>query len=118
MTTNEAALGDVGRAVAANIRRLRLAQGKSAQAVADETCTHGWAIDRHAIYKIEERGRRVTVDELVSLAAVFDVRPQDLLTPAAECPGCQGSPPSGFSCLTCGTSAPVERQTTGTETTG
>lgn len=72
---------------------------------------YGCPINRDAIVRIEgvyrefaNHKRRVTVDELVAFAKVFGVEPASMLT-APECDTCNGAPPVGFTCQTCGRGA-------------
>lgn len=59
--------------------------GLSYEALAKKMTEAGCAIQGSAIYKIEKGNprRRVTVDELIALADVFEVEIQELLTPMA-----------------------------------
>lgn len=87
--------GATARTVASNVRRLREARGLSLRALSDEIQDRGWNLSADAINKIEngrdpdpdavapKQIRRVDVDDLVALAAVFDVPPATLL----EAPG-------------------------------
>lgn len=52
-----------------------------------------------------KRRREVTVDELATLAAALDVDDPWSLTRAPTCARCHGTPPSGFTCNTCGAEA-------------
>jgi transcriptional regulator with XRE-family HTH domain len=63
----------------------RDARGLSYEALAAAMTEQGCAIQGSAIYKIEKSDppRRVTVDELVALAKVFDLKIDDILKPMA-----------------------------------
>jgi hypothetical protein len=50
------------------------------------------------------RPRNVSVDHLMAFAEFFGCDPMALLVPACET--CEGVPPAGFTCDTCGTSMP------------
>jgi hypothetical protein len=68
---------------AAEVRRLRNAQGRSAQWVADRTAELGYPISRATIADIENGRRKwLTTTELVVLAWVLKVPPVLLLYPA------------------------------------
>lgn len=98
------------RTVGAHIHALRTARGWSLREVARQAGTEGKAIGFATIGRIE-RNRdpaqpavAVIVDDLVTLAAVFGVQPQQLLT-APGCFVCMDKPPAGFTCRTCGAEA-------------
>ena len=68
--------------VAANARALRLLRRLTQDAVAGQMQSMGHATwSRATVSEIERYGRSVTVDELVSLAAIFASTPADLLDP-------------------------------------
>ena len=48
------------------------------------------------------RQRSFTPDEVRRLAGIFGVKPWQLTT---RCANCEGHPPAGFACLTCGAQA-------------
>ena len=48
------------------------------------------------------RQRSFTPDEIQRLAGIFGVKPWQLTT---RCANCEGHPPAGFACLTCGAQA-------------
>jgi transcriptional regulator with XRE-family HTH domain len=88
--------------VGANIRALRQRRGWS-QARLGELM--GWpststvcAAEGHR----SDRQRGFTAGEIEQLAAIFDVSPGRLTT---RCANCDGNPPAGFACLTCGAGA-------------
>ncbi|MFD3333586.1 hypothetical protein ACFWV1_13205 [Streptomyces sp. NPDC058700] len=82
-------LGWAGRAVAANVRRLRSERGLSLRALAEALERHGRHLGEDALGKIEKgakrdagrNARRVDADDLAALAAVLEVTPSDLLRP-------------------------------------
>lgn len=94
MTTGRIELGASGRAVAANVRRLRKARGWSLRALSEALAEVGRGLSQDAINKIEngaEEGttrqiRRVDTDDLVALAVVFGVSPAALLVPFTQWP--------------------------------
>lgn len=69
--------------LARRIQREREYRGLSYEALAKTMTDVGCSIQGSAIYKIEKGDppRRITVDELVAFARVFDVEVEDLLTP-------------------------------------
>lgn len=89
MTTGRIELSASGRAVAANVKRLRKARGWSLRVLSEQLSAVGRGLSQDAINKIEngsEQGtgkqiRRVDVDDLVALAVVFEVNPSTLLLP-------------------------------------
>jgi transcriptional regulator with XRE-family HTH domain len=100
----------VSRTVGAHVHALRTARGWSLREVARQTEVAGKPIGYSTIGRIEN-GRdpkqpavAVIVDDLVALAAVFGVRPEQLLT-APGCFVCMDKPPAGFACRTCGAEA-------------
>jgi len=69
--------------LAHRIKREREYRGLSYEALAKAMTEAGCSIQGSAIFKIEKGNprRRITVDELVALAKVFDVEVENLLTP-------------------------------------
>lgn len=69
--------------LARRIQREREYRGLSYEALAKAMTEAGCSIQGSAIFKIEKGNprRRITVDELVALAKVFDVEVENLLTP-------------------------------------
>lgn len=98
------------RTVGAHIHTLRTARGWSLREVARQTEVAGKPIGYSTIGRIESNrdpnhpAVAVIVDDLVTLAAVFGVRPEQLLT-APCCFVCMDKPPAGFACRTCGAEA-------------
>jgi transcriptional regulator with XRE-family HTH domain len=100
----------VSRIVGAHIHALRTARGWSLREVARQTQVAGKPIGYTTIGRIEN-GRdpgqpavAAIVDDLVALATVFGLRPEQLLT-APACFICMDKPPPGFACRTCGAEA-------------
>lgn len=88
MTTGRIEVGPTGRAVAANVKRLRKARGLSLRALSVALKDRGRTLSADALNKIENgaetdgRGvRRVDVDDLTALAVVFGVSPAALVVP-------------------------------------
>lgn len=89
MTTGRIELSDSGRAVAANVKRLRKARGWSLKALSEQLDAVGRKLSQDAINKIENGAekatqkqiRRVDVDDLIAFAVVFNVNPSTLLLP-------------------------------------
>jgi transcriptional regulator with XRE-family HTH domain len=69
--------------LAQRIQNEREHRGWSYEALAKKLTDVGCSINSSAIYRIEKGAppRRITVDELVALARVFETSPADLLTP-------------------------------------
>lgn len=97
-------LGTAGNNVRRNVRRLREERRWSYREVEERLSRAGRAIPVLALSAIDSGERPVDVDDLVALAAVFDLSPQQLLEPPADCDHCHGAPPPGFLCLECETS--------------
>jgi transcriptional regulator with XRE-family HTH domain len=98
------------RTVGAHIHALRTARGWSLREVARQAEIAGKAIGYSTIGRIERNRNRnepavaVIVDDLIALAAVFGLRPEQLLIPPG-CFTCMDKPPAGFTCRTCGAEA-------------
>lgn len=103
--TSRGPLGPAGNNVRRNIRRLREQRQWSYREVEERLARVGRAIPTLAQSAIDAGERRVDVDDLIALAAVFDLSPEELLQPPADCKTCHGAPPAGFMCLECDTSA-------------
>jgi transcriptional regulator with XRE-family HTH domain len=105
-------LGPAGNNVRRNVRRLREARRWSYREMEERLARAGQAIPVLAQSAIDTGKRRVDVDDLVALAAVFGLTPAELLEPPADCETCHGSPPVGFMCLECETSGLPKRKPT------
>ena len=98
-------------AVARNTAVRRAARGWTLRQVSDRTATAGKRIVISTLSRIENArdGHKrvvISVDDLVVLAAAFEVSPEELLTRwEPTCTACMDSPPTGFACRTCGTEA-------------
>src|SRR5664280_168285 len=77
-------LGEVGWAVAHNVKALREARGLTQTDVSDRMRAIGRPLLPTGVLKVEQGARRVDVDDLVALALVLDVTPNDLLGPLGE----------------------------------
>lgn len=97
-------LGPAGNNVRRNVRRLREQHQWSYREVEERLSRAGRAIPVLALSAIDTGQRHVDVDDLVALAAVFDLGIEELLRPPADCKTCHGAPPPGFMCLECETS--------------
>ncbi|WP_405436689.1 helix-turn-helix domain-containing protein [Streptomyces avidinii] len=93
MTTGRIELGPTGRAVAANVKRLRTARGLSLRALSDALGRAGRSLSADALNKIENGAsdeskqiRRTDVDDVMALAVVFGVSPSALLLPLDDSP--------------------------------
>lgn len=78
--------GPTAATVAANVLRLRHARGLSTYALSDRLSKAGKSIAPSALSKVERGQRQVSVDELMTLAAVLDVSPSALLLPLEDDP--------------------------------
>lgn len=84
-----------------NIRALRKMRGWSAARLSDAFTEAGHPVSRSAIANMESgRAATATVAFLFAAAEVFGTSAGDLA--ASLCDTCQGSPPDGFICGTCG----------------
>jgi len=97
-------LGAAGNNVRRNIRRLREQRTWSYREVEERLSQVGRAIPVLALSAIDAGERHVDADDLVALAAVFDLGVEELLQPPSGCETCHGAPPAGFMCLECETS--------------
>lgn len=102
--------GTVSEAVGQRLRALRISHGWSVRHLVEKCITVGFEATSNIIENIEgqkrpsaaeRQRRRVTVDELVALARVFNVPASSLLAP--ECADCGDIPRQGFTCNACGT---------------
>lgn len=99
----------LSRNVMTNVRRMRRARGWLLQQLADALTAEGWKTSANLLSRSETGAKRalITVDELYAYARVFGVTVGDLVADAPRCEHCDGEPPAGFVCATCGaTSAP------------
>lgn len=97
---------DLTVAVIAKMRYLRMARGITAQELERLMAERAGVVMTRAVIANMETGRRrdVTVDQLVGLAKVFDTTIGFLLGMGGhECNRCEGTPPAGYACLSCGT---------------
>lgn len=74
-------LGATGRRVAERITYYRNARSLTYQALSQAIAGLGWNIPELGLRRIESRARRVTVDDLLAIAAALDVSPLELLLP-------------------------------------
>lgn len=94
-------VGPPSASVARNIKRLRRIRGWTAADLAREVTASGVPWIRQVVSCVENGRRRITVDELAALGAAFGVEPWSL-TGTPRCRACNGAPPAGYACLTCG----------------
>lgn len=97
-------LGPAGNNVRRNVRRLRERRQWSYREVEERLAEAGRSIPVLELSAIDTGERHVDVDDLVALAAVFDLSVEKLLQPPADCGTCHGAPPPGFMCMECNTS--------------
>ena len=105
MSPAQLPLGAAGNNVRRNVRRLRERRRWSYREMEERLARAGRAIPVHALSAIDTGERHVDVDDLVALAAVFDLDVDELLRPPTNCETCHGAPPAGFMCMECETSA-------------
>lgn len=105
-------LGAAGNNVRRNVRRLREHHRWSYREVERRLAQVGRAIPVLGLSAIDTGERRVDVDDLVGLAAVFDLGIEELLQPPPDCKNCHGAPPPGFICMECDTSGLPQREPT------
>lgn len=74
-------IGSTGKAVAANVARIRKSQQLSLSDVSERLAAVGHKLSPSGLSKIENTERRVDVDDLMALASVLDVSPLGLLLP-------------------------------------
>lgn len=87
----------------AKVRTLRKLQGVSAQALADRMTAQGFQVIRSVIANGESgRVRSMSVDFASHAARALGITLTELLTEPAVCKTCNGEPPAGFTCNTCG----------------
>jgi len=79
-------IGQTGRIVAENIRRLRQANGYTTARLAEKAREHGAHMAPTTITKIEKCTRRLTVDELTAIAEALGEPPSRLLLPYNDNP--------------------------------
>lgn len=88
------------------IRAIRKQRGITAEELAEAMTRAGYRVDRPLITRAEIGMRKeISVDWLMAAAEALDVPPASLLG-RPSCEQCLDVPPPGFSCTTCGTSAP------------
>ena len=87
-------MGPAGRAVIANIHRIRGLQKMTLQELSDRLTHVGRPILPSGLSKIESGERRIDVDDLVAIAAALGVMPERLLRYA------DGSPMDGYAGMT------------------
>lgn len=87
------------------MRAARKARGWSQVEYARRMTEAGYGMSRAAAANREQREETsVSVDEAAAMAAVLGLSLDSLVALAAggQCARCSGSPPSGFTCRTCG----------------
>lgn len=82
MAGKEPDTGPTAAAVATNVERLREQRGLTYTQLSERLKTvAGWSISPIAVRRIEDRQRRITVDDLAALAVALGVTPVTLLMP-------------------------------------
>ncbi|MET7437803.1 helix-turn-helix domain-containing protein [Streptomyces sp. NPDC005496] len=102
--TARSPLGPAGHNARRNVRRLREQHRWSYRELEERLASAGRIIPALNLSAIDAGERHIDVDDLVALAAVFDVGSGELLRPPADCDTCHGAPPAGFRCMECDTS--------------
>lgn len=84
-------------------RIMRLARGWSARELSERLTALGHRTSRGDVATWETRTPGCSAARLFALAAVFGVPIDYLADPdSGPCPTCLGTPPSGFTCNSCG----------------
>ena len=91
--------------VARNLRRLRRANGFTTQELENRLSKIGHRIARSSITNMEQGRREASLEDVVALGNVFGLPDPWAMTRQSACVKCNGFPPAGFSCLTCGKGA-------------
>lgn len=105
MAGKEPDFGPTAATVAENIAGLRTAQGLTYTGLSERLGRIGWTLTPVAVRRIENRERRVTVDDLVALSVALKVSPITLLMPQVDTAGpsdqvtVTGSDPSAASAV-------------------
>ncbi|GAA4518354.1 hypothetical protein GCM10023191_092320 [Actinoallomurus oryzae] len=81
MASRRVEIGPVGQRVAKNVTEVRDMRRMDQKDVAKKAEEYGRPLATSAVSKIEQRDRRVDVDDLVTLALALDVAPNRLLLP-------------------------------------
>lgn len=88
-----------------NMNNLREARGWSREELAQKLTDAGRSTSYSAIVAQENgRIREASAHQLLLLAEVFEVSPAYLIQAKPPCEKCDGTPPAGYKCLTCGVS--------------
>ncbi|MBE4735774.1 hypothetical protein [Streptomyces caniscabiei] len=93
--------------ISRNIRRLRRARGWTQAETAQRFSAITGQPQSNASWSAGEqvgkaRQRGWTANDIAALAELFGVPVGDLFEPQPPCRACDGKPPAGFACLTCG----------------
>ncbi len=97
------ALGATGRAVMANVQRIRNLRGLTYKQLSDRLEDIGHPLAVLGLSRLERGERRVDVDDLTALAKALGIGVMDLLG-EQDCAACGNQPPKGFTCNECGRS--------------
>lgn len=100
--------GEVSDSIRRNVRVLRLARGWSIAQLSRACVPLDPSLTVDSLANLERGAdngrrpaRRITADDLYTLACVFEV-PASFLVDDSGCPTCLGRPPRGFTCNACG----------------
>jgi transcriptional regulator with XRE-family HTH domain len=94
-------IGPAGQQVASNIKRIRESRRLTFVELSERLASVGCAIPVLGLRRIERGERRVDVDDLLAVAAVFGIDAASLWAPPSACESCRGNPPPGFICAAC-----------------
>lgn len=107
----EARRDHISLAVAHNITVFRRTRRWTLRQVSDRCAQAGKRVAISRLSRIENAADgsatlEISIDNVVALAAAFNVTIEELLTPwEPKCTACLDTPPPGFSCTACGTAA-------------
>lgn len=77
--------------VASQVRKMRSSRGLDLAGLSKELKQIGWPISVAALSRLENRDRRIDVDDLVAISAALDVSPLELLFTNETLDGSQGT---------------------------
>jgi transcriptional regulator with XRE-family HTH domain len=100
----EVTLTATSRQVSTRLSRLRKARGWSQRDLAEKLAEHGYQMAQSNVTRMENGERKTfSVDLVVLLADIFGISLDELVN--QHCSTCEGSPPAGFKCQSCGAEA-------------
>ncbi|MBZ6252176.1 helix-turn-helix domain-containing protein [Streptomyces olivaceus] len=84
MTKTARPWGELTRQVARTVRHQREQRGWTTDTLSQRLTDVGYSLAQSGVVRLESGGRRITTDDLEALAAVFAMRPADLLSRTPE----------------------------------